>query len=65
MILKCVKKYSELRGMLLHPLLTEMQVVFLGTGEVLNTINELTMMLDTSIMRQILSTSSVAKSQSY
>lgn len=45
MILKCVKKYSELWGMLLHPLLTEMQVVFLGTGEVLNTINELTMML--------------------
>ena len=36
--------------MLLHSLLTEMHVAFLGTGEVLNTINELTMMLETTIM---------------
>lgn len=40
MIQKCVKKYLELRGMLLHSLLTEMHMVFLGTGEVLNTIND-------------------------
>lgn len=36
--------------MLLHYLLTEMHMFFLGTGEVLNTINELTLMLETSIM---------------
>ena len=36
--------------MLLHSLLMEMHVFFLGTGEVLNTINEMTLMLETSIM---------------
>lgn len=50
MILKCVKKYSELCGMLLRSPLTEMHMVFLGTGEGLNIINELAVMLETRIM---------------
>lgn len=50
MILKCAKKYSELCGMLLRSLLTEKHMVFLVTGEVLNTISELILVLETSIM---------------
>lgn len=44
------KKYSELYGMLLHSLLTEKLMVFLATGEMLNTISALIMVLETSIM---------------
>lgn len=44
------QSYSELHGMLLHSLLTEKHMVFPGTGEVLNTISELIIILETSIM---------------